>query len=70
MSQSLFYWITYSYVLGNDLYTIYNEGSLNPYFIGLPILISSWCYFIYREGNSLNPYFIGLPILILEVGSE
>ena len=39
------------------------EESFNPYFIGLPILIT-------RKGKetkrveSFNPYFIGLPILI------
>ena len=39
MSQSLFYWITYSYeekVFGLNTPTF---ESLNPYFIGLPILI-------------------------------
>ena len=40
LSQSLFYWITYSYgavhiLLGE------NVNGLNPYFIGLPILILS-----------------------------
>ena len=40
------------------------EKCLNPYFIGLPILISP--YSVVEEGftRGLNPYFIGLPILI------
>ena len=47
------------------------ESSLNPYFIGLPILIgnivpSAWSLLL----HSLNPYFIGLPILILDSISE
>ena len=61
-SQSLFYWITYSY---NFLfYVISISSSLNPYFIGLPILITSK-YSIGDLYECLNPYFIGLPILIL-----
>ena len=40
-----------------------NHNSLNPYFIGLPILmLSSWVSV--AIDTSLNPYFIGLPILI------
>ena len=87
-SQSLFYWITYSYleVRGGSLqclsvsililldYLFLSElsiqnimdlGSLNPYFIGLPILIRKKEN-PYTEVNfCLNPYFIGLPILIV-----
>ena len=37
-SQSLFYWITYSYDVKNGGKVITPAG-LNPYFIGLPILI-------------------------------
>ena len=37
--QSLFYWITYSYYHTNPLKISYGAG-FNPYFIGLPILIS------------------------------
>ena len=85
-SQSLFYWITYSYkkywgyrsilkivsilILLDYLFLwgSFKAGlrgwyGLNPYFIGLPILIliyECFCYFL----NGLNPYFIGLPILI------
>ena len=42
--------------------------SLNPYFIGLPILISIREYVKQLEivAQGLNPYFIGLPILIWE----
>ena len=39
MSQSLFYWITYSYLLRDVPMTLRYEEGLNPYFIGLPILI-------------------------------
>ena len=63
-SQSLFYWITYSY---DTILTSSKEQSqsLNPYFIGLPILIIkgsdlTCCFFL-----CLNPYFIGLPILMV-----
>ena len=43
---------------------LYFHRSFNPYFTGLPILITadngSW-----RNGKiSFNPYFTGLPILI------
>ena len=64
MSQSLFYWIIYSYefwkeFLNNCVYR------LNPYFTGLSILIFGIYdgQRIYRAG--LNPYFTGLSILIL-----
>ena len=39
LSQSLFYWITYSY-FSKMRAPLVNWDSLNPYFIGLPILIS------------------------------
>ena len=38
MSQSLFYWIIYSYICLYDFTEGYKE-CLNPYFIGLSILI-------------------------------
>ena len=39
--------------------------SLNPYFIGLSILISiTHDWKSYQDLQSLNPYFIGLSILI------
>ena len=38
LSQSLFYWIIYSYNSANGSYLFIND-SLNPYFIGLSILI-------------------------------
>ena len=38
LSQSLFYWITYSYHPQERNFTLYSS-CLNPYFIGLPILI-------------------------------
>ena len=65
MSQSLFYWITYSYdVVGQSMQLI-PHGGLNPYFIGLPILIISAIFWSNLVVICLNPYFIGLPILIL-----
>ena len=42
------------------------EERLNPYFIGLPILITPVSINLYVLKKSLNPYFIGLPILINE----
>ena len=42
--------------------------SLNPYFIGLPILIGCRRKLYKGSETSLNPYFIGLPILILKIG--
>ena len=38
LSQSLFYWIIYSYSIAERRLAIF-PGSLNPYFIGLSILI-------------------------------
>ena len=38
VSQSLFYWITYSYIV-SKMFLIASFVCLNPYFIGLPILI-------------------------------
>ena len=38
MSQSLFYWITYSYNVKKE-FELQERKCLNPYFIGLPILI-------------------------------
>ena len=62
-SQSLFYWITYSYNEGSSLVVkFYN--CLNPYFIGLPILIFELQEILKGGEKGLNPYFIGLPILI------
>ena len=40
------------------------KDSLNPYFIGLPILMSEEYKAYLVEAMGLNPYFIGLPILI------
>ena len=39
VSQSLFYWITYSYKMNIFVLMRTTSKSLNPYFIGLPILI-------------------------------
>ena len=36
----------------------------NPYFTGLPILITMKMCLIIPENNCFNPYFTGLPILI------
>ena len=65
MFQSLFYWITYSY---NRQYALNIKGDrcFNPYFIGLPILMSS-TWLSGGKGSCFNPYFIGLPILIKTV---
>ena len=62
MFQSLFYWITYSYLQPHSTKVLL-YCCFNPYFIGLPILI------LYRYNREhfyygFNPYFIGLPILI------
>ena len=89
MSQSLFYWITYSYntiryraklieevsiLILLDYLFLYRririlskkfERGLNPYFIGLPILIFTMIVYLIEKIKGLNPYFIGLPILIL-----
>ena len=65
-SQSLFYWIIYSYKVKSNLRRTL-KLSLNPYFIGLSILI------LYQNNKKLkviklclNPYFIGLSILIFQ----
>ena len=62
--QSLFYWITYSYILIFINFWM-GEISFNPYFIGLPILIRLFLINP-EEKSSFNPYFIGLPILMSE----
>ena len=71
-SQSLFYWIIYSYPFCRESPPISKfirekmHGGLNPYFIGLSTLIWN---IVYRHtfGNiCLNPYFIGLSTLILQ----
>ena len=91
MSQSLFYWITYSYnclqrpevepsvvsililldylfLLAELLINTQRElCCLNPYFIGLPILIMKIQRKIKELLKCLNPYFIGLPILIFDL---
>ena len=41
--------------------------SLNPYFIGLPILIFINSLSSLEFTIGLNPYFIGLPILIIQI---
>ena len=63
MSQSLFYWIIYSY---RDIYKEIekSEGGLNPYFTGLSILIMELLKTKKMGLWSLNPYFTGLSILI------
>ena len=61
--QSLFYWITYSYpfpIFPKDILAF----RFNPYFTGLPILISCQDIKDYIP-ISFNPYFTGLPILII-----
>ena len=64
LSQSLFYWIIYSYQYG-EVYGLPDpEEGLNPYFIGLSTLILETLLFSKRERWSLNPYFIGLSTLI------
>ena len=63
LSQSLFYWIIYSY-LSVKVHWWQVEQSLNPYFIGLSILITEEPYKTLNQRSGLNPYFIGLSILI------
>ena len=43
------------------------SSSLNPYFIGLSILISIVALLCGLRYSCLNPYFIGLSILIIEI---
>ena len=43
--------------------TFIDDNCLNPYFIGLSILIADFLDTVTDDG-SLNPYFIGLSILI------
>ena len=38
--QSLFYWITYSYMEGVKLEQEFSAEGFNPYFTGLPILMN------------------------------
>ena len=64
LSQSLFYWITYSYIFCL-VKLILHLCRLNPYFIGLPILITFSLIQFINLLACLNPYFIGLPILIM-----
>ena len=63
MSQSLFYWIIYSYIV-LALIELLSGNCLNPYFIGLSILIIEE---MIKEviPHRLNPYFIGLSILMI-----
>ena len=63
LSQSLFYWIIYSYRGVWDWALNFNPR-LNPYFIGLSILIFDVLDAKISAAKSLNPYFIGLSILI------
>ena len=62
-SQSLFYWITYSYNLEGVEFNLKGKVSililLDYLFLSMPSLIH-----LLRESHCLNPYFIGLPILI------
>ena len=51
-SQSLFYWITYSYYLGDNITSYTAEACLNPYFIGLPILMARFRFNL--EGLNLS----------------
>ena len=55
-SQSLFYWIIYSYYEEADMLEL-KDNSLNPYFIGLSILIFA--------GLNENEKMLGVSILIL-----
>ena len=65
MFQSLFYWITYSYIVKEIYLLQLFEISFNPYFIGLPILMTNVSGREIEIWNCFNPYFIGLPILIV-----
>ena len=66
VSQSLFYWIIYSYSHENASDRLRMYESLNPYFIGLSILIDVIFNILARGSQGLNPYFIGLSILIFQ----
>ena len=69
-SQSLFYWIIYSYI--SKLMKKHKEKKLglNPYFTGLSILISGNRSFATICFSGLNPYFTGLSILIILGGKN
>ena len=66
-SQSLFYWIIYSYE-GRQMTIRHNLGGLNPYFIGLSTLII-FCY-TYRSVNVEVSILILLDYLLLYLHSE
>ena len=63
--------LDYLFLLGgpNDS-TVYSFVGLNPYFIGLPILMDQQRYTSETNVWSLNPYFIGLPILINTIKTQ
>ena len=50
-----------------NFFNVISEGGLNPYFIGLPILIEENGEILFEDNFCLNPYFIGLPILIIKL---
>ena len=64
LSQSLFYWIIYSYKSSVRNMELIGVACLNPYFIGLSILIPKKLGVTLKQVDRLNPYFIGLSILI------
>ena len=67
MSQSLFYWIIYSYII-QQIGQRHNQNGLNPYFTGLSILIlKDDSHKVYIVQACLNPYFTGLSILMTEL---
>ena len=65
-SQSLFYWIIYSYEL-DKLEQKEINNSLNPYFTGLSILINPQDGIGNMGRQRLNPYFTGLSILMMKI---
>ena len=64
MSQSLFYWIIYSYQSIFRKTKYFRQRCLNPYFTGLSILMLGFHIPITTIRDGLNPYFTGLSILI------
>ena len=69
MFQSLFYWITYSYEDGFRIETFYPWPGFNPYFIGLPILISLIVE-IFNFVNGIVSILILLDYLFLSIALE
>ena len=57
--------LDYLFLLITYKFQSYLVSRLNPYFIGLPILMKFGDFVEEHPSFRLNPYFIGLPILML-----